>query len=586
MNQITEHTESANPVSTDTATPGRETRADRMRKPAALDVARAVAEEYGVCVRPIARRRIELDTGRVEVVPVPCGSTQAAKCPPCAEKARRLRMAQCREGWHLDAEPDLSPDDSTDEQREMVELRADFADAYQQATEAGDEDGAESIRDSVRLLDAELRRLGVRGSLPPLDPPERKRRARSTRRRQDVPDLPRRPVEPRTIGEVYAGRYRPSIFLTLTTDSYGPVHSSRVRNGRRVPCGCGEFHAPDDSVLGTPLDPDTYDYRRAARDAVHFSAVIDRFWQNLRRCVGWEVQYFAAVEPQKRQAPHLHAAIRGSIPRATLRQVAAATYHQVWWPSHDEQKYTGDRLPVWDLDRQGFVDPDTRELLTAWDDALDEIDTDSDAEPAHVVRLGAQVDIKGVLAGTQDAGRRIGYLTKYLTKTIAECHEPTGDAQRAHADRLRAELAVTPCSPRCAVWLLYGIQPKGARPSMEPGRCKGKTHRPDTLGLAGRRVLVSRKWSGKDLTDHRHDRREFVRAMLAGIGVTLDDPPPASEVVWEPVAPGDDDMPPRPVLLLHAVAERRRWRAEYNAALLAAQGRRPDNLSATSDTAA
>jgi len=38
---------------------------------------------------------------------------------------------------------------------------------------------------------------------------------------------------------------------------------------------------------------------------------------------------------------------------------------------------------------------------------------------------------------------------------------------------------------------------------MTPGRCKGKAHRPAHLGIAGRRVLVSRKWSNKILDDHR-----------------------------------------------------------------------------------
>ena len=64
------------------------------------------------------------------------------------------------------------------------------------------------------------------------------------------------------------------MLLTLTLDSYG-----RVR---------------DD---GTPVNPATYDYRRAAWDAVHFPALLDRFWQNLRRCVGWNVQYFGASNP-------------------------------------------------------------------------------------------------------------------------------------------------------------------------------------------------------------------------------------------------------------------------------------------------
>jgi hypothetical protein len=55
--------------------------------------------------------------------------------------------------------------------------------------------------------------------------------------------------------------------------------------------------------------------------------------RNLRRVAGYDVQYFATVEPQKRLAPHLHMAIRGTLPRAEIKAIAAATYHQVWWPA-------------------------------------------------------------------------------------------------------------------------------------------------------------------------------------------------------------------------------------------------------------
>jgi hypothetical protein len=40
------------------------------------------------------------------------------------------------------------------------------------------------------------------------------------------------------------------------------------------------------------------------------------------------------------------------------------------------------------------------------------------------------------------------------------------------------------------------------------------------------------------------------------------------------------------MLLLHAIAERQRWKAEYAAAQLAASGIPPDNCSATDDQAA
>ena len=85
------------------------TRAQRAALPISTDVAQALAEQHGVCIRPLAMRRIDTSTGRIEVVPVACGSTRDDQCRPCADKARRLRMAQCRQGWHLADEPVTRP---------------------------------------------------------------------------------------------------------------------------------------------------------------------------------------------------------------------------------------------------------------------------------------------------------------------------------------------------------------------------------------------------------------------------------------------------------------------------------------------
>jgi hypothetical protein len=262
-------------------------------------VAQALAEQHGVCIRPLAMRRIDTATGRVDIVPVPCGSTRQDQCRPCADKARRLRMTQCRQGWHLEDEPITNRAAPTEDHTALMATRSDLLAVYAECQAIGDEITGE--------------------------------------RRQDAPDLPRRPVQRRTVGRVFAGRYRPSTFVTLTLDSYGRVDSD-----------------------GATVDPDRYDYRRAARDAIHFPALVDRFWQNTRRCVGWDVQYFGTVEPQKRGAPHFHAAIRGAIPRAELRAITAATYHQVWWPAHDHLRYTDGRLPVWDT-RQSVHRPRHRD---------------------------------------------------------------------------------------------------------------------------------------------------------------------------------------------------------------------------------
>ena len=166
-----------------------------------------------------------------------------------------------------------------------------------------------------------------------------------------------------------------------------------------------------------------------------------------------------------------------------------------------------------------------------------------------MARFGARFDAQGVLAGSKDATRCIGYLTKYLTKQIGDCHHPDTDAQRAHAARLAEALRFQPCSPRCANWLRYGIQPKNARPGLAPGRCKSKAHDADHFGYAGRRVLASRKWSGKTLDDHRADRKDW---LLKTLGVSATDP---ARYAWEMVAPTrPGSHGPRPA----ATARRRR----------------------------
>ena len=67
----------ADPTATDA---GRMTRAQRAALPLSADVAQVLAEQHGVCIRPLAMRRIDTATGRIEIVPVPCGSTREDQC--------------------------------------------------------------------------------------------------------------------------------------------------------------------------------------------------------------------------------------------------------------------------------------------------------------------------------------------------------------------------------------------------------------------------------------------------------------------------------------------------------------------------
>jgi hypothetical protein len=470
---------------------------------------REAALVAGVCARPVISQVTDIASGETQLVPIACGATREDRCPPCAERAKRLRIQQCREGWHLEVEPEqLAENDD------------------------GDEDEGQANG----------------------EPSEDDRRTRSTRRRQDAPDLPRVAMDDRTIGRTFTapdGRtYRPSMFLTFTLPSYGRVTSD-----------------------GVPVEPDRYDYRRAALDALHFPKLVDRFWQNLRRCAGYQVQYFAAIEAQRRLAPHLHAAVRGAIPRKVVREVRAATYHQVWWPPHDEATYE-DRLPTW-TDTAGYADPDTGEALPTWDEALDTLDVDSEAEPAHVLRFGPQDDMQGLLSGTPGADRAIGYLCKYLTKSIAGTHagdeDPTSARER-HIDCLAEEVRWLPCSPACSNWLRYGVQPKNARAGMVPGHCTGKAHDRSNLGIGGRRVLVSRKWSGKTLAEHKADRAAVVRAALEEAGIDPDDHDELAvtgtdgQWSWEVIPRSRVDDGTYAAAIAQAIATRLRWRAEYDTA--------------------
>ena len=221
----------------------RQTRAERAATPLARDSIRTIAESLGGCLRPVQLRRTDTVTGQTMPVMVPCGATRVSICPPCAERAKVLRMVQCREGWHLEDEPDLIPGPPDEMQEFCLILRAEAQ--LRRDTAAASGEDTSDYDQLIDELDIEITRAGIRGTVTTRDSSgdgsQRGRRSRSTRRRQDASPLPARKIAPRTIGTVYTSpdgkRYRPSMFLTLTCDSYGKVN--------------------DD---GTPADSAAYDY--------------------------------------------------------------------------------------------------------------------------------------------------------------------------------------------------------------------------------------------------------------------------------------------------------------------------------------
>jgi hypothetical protein len=114
-------------------------------------------------------------------------------------------------------------------------------------------------------------------------------------------------------------RTHPRVFATLTAPSFGPVHN---RPDTR-PCHCGTRHEPTDPLLGTPLNPATYDYTGAVLFNAHAGALWARFTTYLRRELAvrigltqkaaravLRVSFAKVAEYQKRGLVHFHAVIR------------------------------------------------------------------------------------------------------------------------------------------------------------------------------------------------------------------------------------------------------------------------------------
>jgi hypothetical protein len=85
-------------------------------------------------------------------------------------------------------------------------------------------------------------------------------------------------------------------------------------------------------------------------------------------------------------------------------------------------------------------------------------------EPWHVARFGVQFRADGVFAGSKDAARCIGYLTKYLTKQVGDCHQADTDPQRAHAGRLAEALRAVLAAMRDLAAVRHPAQERPAGP--------------------------------------------------------------------------------------------------------------------------
>ncbi|MEU5850520.1 replication initiator [Saccharopolyspora shandongensis] len=141
--------------------------------------------------------RADTKAGCQELIRKSCDRQWESVCLPCARKRLRTAWDQCGTGWHLDDEP---PDVTVKPDRDTVSVmtyRADLMRQGKEALETGDEKWLADVREALDNVDQQLREVhGVRGKLPGLEDDEEERKPRRVRstRRQDAPDLPRKPV--------------------------------------------------------------------------------------------------------------------------------------------------------------------------------------------------------------------------------------------------------------------------------------------------------------------------------------------------------------------------------------------------------
>jgi hypothetical protein len=288
----------------------------------------------------------------------------------------------------------------------------------------------------------------------------------------------------------------PRVFATFTAPGFGPVHNRRT-DGR--PCRCGTRHDENDSTLGTPLDPDRYDYEAAVLWNAHAGHLWRRFSIYLRREIAKRagltqrtfrdharVSFAKVAEYQKRGAVHFHAVIRIDGPEG------------------------GDTPPpAWA----------TAELLT---DAIQAATTAARVDGptidgrAHTFAFGRQLDVRTIRSADFDDGQELteravaSYIAKYATKGAETA---TGTLDRPL--KFLAELAQARISDHArrmirVAWTL------GARPELAELRLRAWAH---MLGFRGHFSTKSRRYS-TTLGALRTARADWRRAQVAPVGET------------------------------------------------------------------
>jgi hypothetical protein len=341
---------------------------------------------------------------------------------------------------------------------------------------------------------------------------------------------------------------RPRVFLTLTAPSFGPVHTRTLtRRGHVIPCRCGDRHHVDDPRVGTPVNPDAYDYQGAVLWQAHAGALWARFTTTLRRTL----------------AAHLGVRAAGFREHARLSYAKVAEYQRRGLVHfHAVLRIDGPDGPA-DLSPAGLDLPAFQAAITAAARATSLTVHRPDGTPL-VLGWGVQLDLREV---TPSARRQIedqdgeitdlalaGYIAKYATKTTGA----TDGADRPIRDRAHIEHLNIPDHHRRMITTAWDL---ADQPDYDGLNLRRWAH---MLGFRGHFLTKSHRYSTTFTALRRQRRTWRLVEDLTQLGRDTHDPgdiapdPDSVTVIndWSPIHYGHRDDGERE--LAAAIAERHR----------------------------